>query len=1282
MNIRKVGKILLYLLAGCVCFVLFALIATKLALDRVPRYQAEIKAWVFRETGLHVAFAHVSPTLRWYGPELLFDQLELRSRDDRRVLARAASGRIGADLRQFLRSGNVFAGRIELVGPDLTIVRLGPDSFALAAEIELNLPASANEAITLEDLPAGTLEIRAGRLALRNWNPSMPQLLLEKVNLVMQRDSNAIAIAFDAALPKVLGGELRANGSARGLANSSTLDWNGNMRAHDVSFAGWREFMPEYLTNLRAGDGDFTLAAAGRGADVSRAQLDFAAHAVETRLDEGSIAKFDQIGGFLTLDHTGDRWTLSGRRVLARRADINDPLSQFDVTWRNSDAGLLELRASASYLRADSLLPLTGLLPQPELRARLLEIAPTGIWSDALLELSRGSAADPWNMRAFARFRDAGFAPVGKVPGFRGLSGEIAGNQSGGHVTLDCESLLMAWPTQWAQPVGFDSLQGTFYWNRTADNLTIATPSIELRNPDAEAHAQAALQLPANGDSPQLAVAAQVADGNVSSTRYYLPRGVISAPALAWLDQAFVAGHVSKGEVIFQGSLRQFPFRDGGGVFVARVNVDGMVMNFGDGWPLMEGMTARAEFRNEGLSVQLTGGETQGIKVDRAEARFVDFKTGELQVHAEGGADALAALGYLRATPLNALTDGAFYGFDGKGPVSVGVDLFLPFKEFENRRVLVHAQLNGVSLNHPGLPISASDLRGGVDIDGGNVARADILGQVLGGAVHVTAKAAKKRPLVRTQLDLHGSLNGEALRAALGLPAELALPGAADWQGTIVIAQAPERERSVHLSTNFVGLDSELPEPLRKPTTRSLPSSVDVLWPLSGGTQIAVTLGPVARAAFTFESGAGDDKLTHAAVMFGSGDPVYADNQILSVGGRIERLGLDGWQTLMEGGDKGARPLAYYLQKAKLDVERIDTLGITLRKVGLSLDRTKDHWQLTFDGPNTDGTVTVPSEGPEPWDLQFTRVRLDDDDDNAKGLPAPVAAAAAAKSIGPASIPALKIHVDEMNWGDRHLGDVEATVSKADDGVTLDQLTMTAPTFSIRAQGEWRGKDAGLGRVAGVLQSSDVRTTMTQLGYADAIAAKSGRLDFDFNWLGAPDADSLRDAVGHLQIALDKGQIFAIKPGAGRVLGLASIAEIPRRLSLDFSDLTDKGMAFDTVRGDFDLRGGNAYTDNVLVKGPAAEIGIIGRVGLKNRDYDQTAVVTGSFGNSLVVPALAGGPVVAGAVLLFTQVFKQPLKGLARGYYRITGSWDNPVVEKIKSSGAAAAAAASTEVAK
>jgi uncharacterized protein YhdP len=174
----------------------------------------------------------------------------------------------------------------------------------------------------------------------------------------------------------------------------------------------------------------------------------------------------------------------------------------------------------------------------------------------------------------------------------------------------------------------------------------------------------------------------------------------------------------------------------------------------------------------------------------------------------------------------------------------------------------------------------------------------------------------------------------------------------------------------------------------------------------------------------------------------------------------------------------------------------------------------------------------------------------------------------------------------------------------------------------------------------------------------------------------------LSDAAGRLQVALDKGQVLGLKPGAGRVLGLSSIAALPRRLALDFSDLTDKGLAFDSVRGHFNLRGGSAHTDDVLLKGPAAEIGLLGRIGLKSRDYDQIAVVTGSIGNSLAGPlagALAGGPVVAAAVLVFTQVFKQPLRGLARGYYRITGGWDNPTVDRIKSADVAAATA---EVAK
>src|SRR5208283_5984772 len=107
MHLRKIGKILLFGVAGILTLMLTLMLGVKLALDRAPRYQAEIKEWVYRQTGYRIAFSHVSPAFRWYGPELYFDRLELRSKDDDRVLARAAGGRVGADFWQLLHSGKL-----------------------------------------------------------------------------------------------------------------------------------------------------------------------------------------------------------------------------------------------------------------------------------------------------------------------------------------------------------------------------------------------------------------------------------------------------------------------------------------------------------------------------------------------------------------------------------------------------------------------------------------------------------------------------------------------------------------------------------------------------------------------------------------------------------------------------------------------------------------------------------------------------------------------------------------------------------------------------------------------------------------------------------------------------------------------------------------------------------------------------------------------------------------------------------------------------------------------
>src|SRR5487761_2034740 len=205
MVLRKLGKILGICSAGLLLVALVLLLAVKLALDRVPAYQEEIKAWVHQQTGFHIRFAHVSPALRWYGPELSFRQLELRSGDDRRVLARAARGRIGSDIWRLLSSGKLFAARVELDRPVILVTRLGKARFALASEIPLQQADTAASAFNLDDLPPGRLVIRHGRVTVARWNRALSNLVLDDVNVDISRDAGALAVDIDARLPPVLG---------------------------------------------------------------------------------------------------------------------------------------------------------------------------------------------------------------------------------------------------------------------------------------------------------------------------------------------------------------------------------------------------------------------------------------------------------------------------------------------------------------------------------------------------------------------------------------------------------------------------------------------------------------------------------------------------------------------------------------------------------------------------------------------------------------------------------------------------------------------------------------------------------------------------------------------------------------------------------------------------------------------------------------------------------------------------------------------------------------------
>jgi uncharacterized protein YhdP len=133
------------------------------------------------------------------------------------------------------------------------------------------------------------------------------------------------------------------------------------------------------------------------------------------------------------------------------------------------------------------------------------------------------------------------------------------------------------------------------------------------------------------------------------------------------------------------------------------------------------------------------------------------------------------------------------------------------------------------------------------------------------------------------------------------------------------------------------------------------------------------------------------------------------------------------------------------------------------------------------------------------------------------------------------------------------------------------------------------------------------------------------------------------------------------------MLNILNLQTLPRRLSLDFTDLFEKGYSFDSMKGRFILKQGNAVTQDTYFDGPIARIEIKGRVGLATKDYDLmlnvTPYVTGSIP---IVATLAGGPIIGVVSWLVEKVASSAVSSVVTYHYAVTGPWENPAWVQVK----------------
>jgi len=1332
---RKILK-LLAITGGSVAVLLAAvLIAFRVMLARAPEYRAQVQAWVSARTKLDIEFAHMDARWRFYGPELVFDQAVVRSADRKRNYVRARRVSLGYDIWTAIGTLRLAAGRLTVEAPELQVIRTVEGRFEVVGQSDLpeRDPAVAFEP---DAMPTGRLQVVDARVSFRDLKTGRGPWVVPNVSFRLQRSGSDATLDGAVELPASLGKSLRFDAQTEGkFAAASELTWRFTVDAKDLNLAGWAELGPANSLVPSAGVGSFKTTGAFQGAMVDElaAQVRFDNVALvlptwslplpaEAQLDtppaehtEESVSGADPQAASTLPDSAPDEPQATAAKesvaetqraqvtyktiafdlkVARTQADDRDSwnvrvdnleLSRGDSVWRGATLQgsvlrdrqtALQAKVSLDAVTLENVWPLLAYAPESQTLAQLRAMSASGRVRQLQLEYAY-DADKAVKYSAAARFEQLSVKAIGKVPGVERFSGTARAADSGGQVELNVRDGALLLPRLFRTPLPADRITGALQWRRAEGGWRINADKLDVETGDGHAQAAIDMWLPDDGSSPVVDAKAVGTNLNARSAPRYMPAGVMGRGSLDWLDRAFTAGAVPTATFELRGPVRAFPFRNNEGLFLIKAHIEGLTLDYQPGWMPATQVVVDAEFRNQGMTAIARSAELNGMRVKSATGRFIDFRTPELLLEAEVEANLSQALPYLQQSPIGPALGKPFMALEAQGAVRSTLKLKLPLKHTDRRQLFVDTRIDDATVGLAGLSQRATRVGGKVTVEDHAIKSIALTGEFLQGPLTVTGGVEGRYTGsgAGVQVQAQGSVSGVQLAELLHLPSSVPMSGSMQWRLNGSIPRHDPNEPSqprATVTSDAMGLALGLPEPIGKSAEQARALSFDIETPMEDALLVRVAFGK-ARALARLEHRDDEWQLDRAGLRVDGQAASLPAHEGLRIEGGVERFVLDDWLKI-KSDRAGGRPISDYLRAANVNVGEFGLYGYSWKNVRGILQAEKAAWRVDVVSDDITGQLQIPFsfDGGTPLELGLSKLDIGE---RAGGGPA--------THTDPRDLPALRGRVDELQLSGRPAGMLRFALEKVPRGVKLGSFELRGSSFTVNAHGDWlmpeqQDKTVAQSSLALDIASTDVRETLRTFNYHDVVEAKRANVHAVLRWPGGPDEQLLGRASGTVMLEMADGQLLGLQPGArGRVLGLMSLSALPRRMSLDFSDVTDKGLSFDSIHGDFELRNGDAYTQNLLLRGPAAEIGVVGRTGFGARDYDQTAIVTGDLGGSLgVAGTVVGGPVVGAALLLFSQIFKEPLKGATRGYYHIAGSWDDPKVEQIDKSAAGQAAEA------
>ena len=958
------------------------------------------------------------------------------------------------------------------------------------------------------------------------------------------------------------------------------------------------------------------------------------------------------LNGQFDWQQQADSWQL--------KSDLN-ALQIEDEIWPVTHWEIMK-KTSGEILFLSNILPLKGVLAiaglsesLPEaVQAQLLGQRPAGILRDIDITYHPEQGITQANIE----LDNVGVLPWQKTPGIAGLTGSLNMDAQSGDIQLNSVPLTL---TQAGKPVSLD-IVGAIHWQTTDQTTVWRSNALQLKNVEMDLVATGTVTQ--QGDDIINDIEVDMTNINVVNWQDYVDVSALDPDFYEWANEAFVAGTISSGKLIWQGSLAEFPYDKAKqeGLFEVKLDAEKVRLHYAPGWPDLTKLAGTVHIKNNTLTVNSKQGNISGFVIDKVTAKITNLTNRRAQLKLTGTTHGKTeqVFEFLQTSPLKSEFGAYIAGVQSSGNTAIDLGLDIPLANAEQTQANGTARFTQSTLLRPDLfDVPITDIQGSLMFSNSGLTAQGLQGKLLDTPVLVDVATVSEDGQTVTTVDAQGKLTAAKVAKVLGQPLPEFITGEAVYKVKVAIKEvtAGEFEVSSTIRSDLVGLAIEMPAPVGKASDQKQDFQAEIVWSQNGAAQYTGNYGDImALVAQNQADWRGEIRLgSHAASLPENG---------WRLRGQWPELAITPWQVWLDKQTKKETTLA--IEDIAVEFGKLSLAGHSLHDVSLSTHKAAKTWVVQLSSNEVAGKIHWPISGTATHaveaNLKYLHLTLPEDVDTE----------IAEKTIYNQDLwPTINLNCENLTVDDYKLGEVDLKAHRNPTTWILDSLSLIGPAHEILASGRWE-KTANSNNTALLVsgESEDGEALLNHFGFQPAIRTQSVDVGLDLTWPGSPISFSRENINGKMSIDIGQGQLLDVEPGAaGRVFGLLSFTALPRRLSLDFSDLFGQGFSFDTIKGRFKVADGNAIVDNSRMRGPTADIQITGRIGLLAEDYDQQIIVTPNLSSSLpLAGAAAGGAVGLGvgtAVLLadkaVNKLFGGNIINLISYQYDLTGTWDKPV---------------------